>query len=169
VQAIEQIDAADVIRGSPTAPMLPWGAIRSLPPMSAPAASSPVASRLEQVLSHLVQNALDATDNGLGVVLNTRVDGAGVIEVIDSGCGMSADFVRNRLFTPFVSTKSGGFGIGAFEARELVKAMRGKLEVESREGLGSRFSVRLPLAPSEPGYLHFLQPDFSDPMKVARA
>ena len=47
---------------------------------------------------------------------------------------------------PFVSTKSGGFGIGAFEARELVKAMRGRLEVESREGLGSRFIVRIPAA-----------------------
>jgi signal transduction histidine kinase len=58
---------------------------------------------------------------------------------------MSADFVRNRLFTPFVSTKAGGFGIGAFEARELVRAMNGRLEVESREGLGSRFAVRLPL------------------------
>ena len=58
---------------------------------------------------------------------------------------MSADFVRSKLFKPFVSSKPGGFGIGAFEARELVGAMRGRLEVESREGLGSRFAVRLPL------------------------
>jgi signal transduction histidine kinase len=59
---------------------------------------------------------------------------------------MSAEFVRHRLFKPFVSTKSGGFGIGAFEARELVRAMKGRLDVESREGLGSRFIVRIPLA-----------------------
>ena len=65
------------------------------------------------------------------------------------GCGMSPDFVRTRLFKPFVSSKQGGFGIGAFEARELVRAMRGRLEVESREGLGSRFTVRLPLAGTE--------------------
>ena len=71
------------------------------------------------------------------------------IEVIDTGCGMSADFIRSRLFKPFVSTKPGGFGIGAFEARDLVRAMRGKLEVESREGLGSRFTVRLPLAATQ--------------------
>ena len=104
---------------------------------------------LDQVLSHLVQNALDATEGELGVVLNCRSDGAeGVIEVVDSGCGMSADFVRSRLFKPFVSTKPGGFGIGAFEARELVHAMRGRLEVESREALGSRFTIRLPLAPA---------------------
>jgi putative PEP-CTERM system histidine kinase len=104
---------------------------------------------LDQVLSHLVQNALDATQGHLGVFLHSRVDGDhGVIEVVDSGSGMSADFVRNRLFKPFVSTKPGGFGIGAFEARELVLAMHGRLEVESREGLGSRFSIRLPLAPA---------------------
>ena len=104
---------------------------------------------LDQVLSHLVQNALDATEGTLGVLLNCRVEGEhGMIEVIDSGSGMSAEFVRNRLFTPFVSTKPGGFGIGAFEARELVHAMRGRLEVESREGLGSRFTIRLPLAPA---------------------
>jgi hypothetical protein len=108
-----------------------------------------VASRetLEQVLMHLVQNAIDASQPGMAVFLQTRVDGLnGVIEVADTGSGMSADFVRNRLFKPFVSTKAGGFGIGAFEARELVRAMHGRLEVESREGLGSRFSVRLPLA-----------------------
>jgi len=108
---------------------------------------------LDQVLSHLVQNALDATDTSLGVFLNTRVhqdhEGEwGLIEVVDSGSGMSAEFVRNRLFTPFVSTKPGGFGIGAFEARELIIAMRGRLDVESREGLGSRFTVRLPMAPA---------------------
>jgi putative PEP-CTERM system histidine kinase len=108
---------------------------------------------LDQVLSHLVQNALDATEGSLGVVLNCRVERDhgmgehGLIEVVDSGTGMSADFVRNRLFTPFVSTKPGGFGIGAFEARELIHAMRGRLDVESREGLGSRFIIRLPIAP----------------------
>ena len=69
-----------------------------------------------------------------------------MIEVIDSGEGMSPEFVRSRLFKPFVSTKPGGFGIGAYEARELVRAMRGRLDVESREGLGSRFTIRLPLA-----------------------
>lgn len=59
---------------------------------------------------------------------------------------MSAEFVRTRLFKPFESTKPGGFGIGAYEAAELVKAMRGQLEVESREGLGTRFAVRLSIA-----------------------
>jgi putative PEP-CTERM system histidine kinase len=124
---------------------------------------------LDQVLSHLVQNALDATGDNLCVVVNTRVEGdQGVIEVIDSGTGMSADFVRNRLFKPFVSTKPGGFGIGAFEARELVHAMHGRLEVESREGLGSRFTVRLPLAPAPPAPAEPF-PDISQPATKAAA
>ena len=73
------------------------------------------------------------------------------VTVIDHGRGMSAEFVRHGLFVPFDSTKPGGFGIGAFEARALVMAMGGRLEVESREGEGSRFSIVMPLtdAPAE--------------------
>jgi signal transduction histidine kinase len=105
---------------------------------------------LEQVLVHLVQNSIDASQGDVPVILGAFTDGLhACIEVVDSGCGMSPDFVRNRLFKPFVSSKQGGFGIGAFEARELVRAMRGRLEVDSREGLGSRFTVRLPLAGAE--------------------
>ena len=70
----------------------------------------------------------------------------GHVEVIDTGSGMTPEFVRSGLFKPFVSSKQGGFGIGAFEAREMVRAMGGRLHVESREGLGTRFSVTLPIA-----------------------
>jgi putative PEP-CTERM system histidine kinase len=102
---------------------------------------------LEQVLVHLVQNAVDASDPHSPVFVGLANDGIHArIEIVDSGCGMSPEFIRTRLFKPFVSSKPGGFGIGAFEARELVRAMRGRLEVESREGLGTRFIVRLPLA-----------------------
>lgn len=102
---------------------------------------------LEQALIHLVQNAIDASQNGAPVFLDViaaRLSGS--IEVVDSGHGMSPEFVRTGLFKPFVSSKPGGFGIGAFEARELVKAMGGRVSVESREGLGTRFAVALPLA-----------------------
>ncbi|MEH6722150.1 MAG: ATP-binding protein, partial [Qipengyuania sp.] len=58
---------------------------------------------------------------------------------------MSPQFLRNGLFKPFVSSKPGGFGIGAFEARELIRSMGGRLDVESREGLGTRFTISLPL------------------------
>ena len=66
------------------------------------------------------------------------------IDVVDRGSGMSPGFVRDRLFKPFDSTKAGGFGIGAFEARQLASAMRGRLDVHSREGEGTRFRLTLP-------------------------
>lgn len=102
---------------------------------------------LEQVLVHLVQNAVDASAAGTPVFLSLIHDSLhGSFEVLDSGHGMSPDFIRTKLFKPFVSSKPGGFGIGALEARDLVRAMSGRLEVESREGLGSRFTVRIPLS-----------------------
>ncbi len=105
------------------------------------------AEGLEQALVHLVQNALDASAPDVPVNLDVSCDGLqGRIEVVDSGAGMSAQFVRDGLFKPFVSSKDGGFGIGAFEARELVRAMGGRLDVQSRPGLGTRFAVVLPLS-----------------------
>jgi putative PEP-CTERM system histidine kinase len=107
---------------------------------------------LEQVLAHLIQNAVDASAANRPVFVTVTADGVHArFDVVDSGTGMSPDFVRTKLFKPFVSSKPAGFGIGAFEARELVIAMHGRLEVESREGLGSRFTIRLPLA--SPGAL----------------
>lgn len=105
---------------------------------------------LEQALVHLVQNAIDASPPANPVFLDARaVQSQAVVAVVDSGCGMSPEFVRTQLFKPFHSSKAGGFGIGAFEARELVRAMGGRIEVESREGLGTRFTVRLPLADAD--------------------
>jgi putative PEP-CTERM system histidine kinase len=102
---------------------------------------------LEHALVHLVQNAIEASPPTSPVFLDVRAEQShAIIAVADSGCGMSPEFVRNGLFKPFHSSKAGGFGIGAFEARELVRAMGGRLEVESREGLGTRFLLRLPLA-----------------------
>ena len=102
---------------------------------------------LEQALAHLVQNAVDASGANVPVFLDVSRDALeGRIDIVDSGSGMDPKFVRDGLFKPFVSSKDGGFGIGAFEARELIRAMGGQLDVESREGLGSRFAVTIPLS-----------------------
>jgi putative PEP-CTERM system histidine kinase len=102
-------------------------------------------ARLEQIIGHLVQNAIDASPPNEPVCINMARRGIDVgIEILDRGCGMSSDFVRAQLFKPFASTKSGGFGVGAFEARTLAASMGGRIEVESREGEGSRFTVILP-------------------------
>ncbi|SFS00666.1 XrtA/PEP-CTERM system histidine kinase PrsK [Sphingomonas jatrophae] len=103
--------------------------------------------RLEQALEHLIQNAIEASPAGVPVIVATerRGDAAAVI-IADRGCGMDAEFVAHRLFRPFASTKPAGFGIGAYEVRALIRAMGGRLEVESAPGRGTRFTVLLPSA-----------------------
>ncbi|MEH3099559.1 XrtA/PEP-CTERM system histidine kinase PrsK [Sphingomonas adhaesiva] len=102
---------------------------------------------LETVLGHLIQNAVEASPADVAVTLTVaQRGGEGIIAVTDRGAGMAPAFVRDGLFRPFVSSKPTGFGLGAFEARQLVQAMQGRLEVESREGVGTTFRVVLPRA-----------------------
>jgi putative PEP-CTERM system histidine kinase len=104
------------------------------------------ANALEQAIGHLLQNALDAS-SGEPVTIRVTSEGNMVsIAVTDKGVGMDGDFIRNRLFQPFSSTKPGGFGIGAFEARSLISAMGGRLSVDSRPGRGTTFTILLPAA-----------------------
>ncbi|MFL6570726.1 MAG: XrtA/PEP-CTERM system histidine kinase PrsK [Burkholderiales bacterium] len=102
--------------------------------------------RFERVLAHLVQNAIDATRQSGEVRISVGAEGANaVIEVADSGCGMSEAFVRERLFRPFQTTKGNGMGIGAFEVAQYTKDIGGRVEVDSRPGAGTRFRLTFPL------------------------
>ena len=103
-------------------------------------------ARFEQALGHIVQNAIDASDGEPVEIHLGRRGLQAMVEVVDRGHGMSAEFIRSKLFDPFASTKEGGFGIGAFEARSIVAGMGGSIEVESRPGEGSRFTILLPMA-----------------------
>lgn len=103
-------------------------------------------SRLERVLGHLVQNAIEATPkDGYVEVRLKQQPGWAVIEIEDSGHGMSEQFIREKLFTPFESTKTAGMGIGVFESREYVEEIGGKLHVSSEVSKGTIFTVMLPL------------------------
>ena len=102
-------------------------------------------ARLEAALAHLVQNAIDASSDNEPVTIGLIKQGEETgIEVSDKGCGMTTDFVRSQLFRPFASTKEGGFGIGAYEARALISGMGGRLNVDSEPGRGTRFTIWLP-------------------------
>jgi putative PEP-CTERM system histidine kinase len=102
--------------------------------------------RLSSALTHLVQNALDASPPGDPVlVLARRLGSQFVIDVIDRGAGMDEAFIRDELFLPFRSTKSGGYGIGAFQTRELIRAAGGDLEVISQPRAGTTMRIVLPL------------------------
>lgn len=105
------------------------------------------AAALEQAVGHLLQNAVEASPPREPVLVRVGRRGEEVsIAIADKGAGMDGDFVRNRLFQPFASTKAGGFGIGSFEARSLILAMGGRLTVDSRPGAGTTFSIFLPAA-----------------------
>ncbi|MCC2973031.1 XrtA/PEP-CTERM system histidine kinase PrsK [Massilia sp. IC2-476] len=101
--------------------------------------------RLERVVGHLIQNAIEATPRtGRVTIRLLRRDGQALIEIVDTGEGMSEEFIRERLFKPFDSTKSAGMGIGVFESREYIHELGGSLEVSSTPGAGTTFRVLLP-------------------------
>lgn len=102
--------------------------------------------RLERIIGHIVQNAFDATDpSGRVCLLLQRAHGQALIEISDTGSGMTQEFIRDRLFKPFQSTKQAGMGIGAYESFQYVQELGGKIDVESQPGEGTRVTIRLPL------------------------
>jgi putative PEP-CTERM system histidine kinase len=102
--------------------------------------------RLERIIGHMVQNALDATpEDGRVCLTLSRHGGQACIEVADTGHGMSREFIRERLFKPFQTTKQAGMGIGAYESFQYVQELGGKIEVESEPGQGTKVTILLPL------------------------
>lgn len=106
--------------------------------------------RLSAVIEHAIQNAQEATrKDGFVVVRLCREGHHARIEVEDNGIGMDAVFVRERLFKPFDSTKGlAGMGIGAYECREFIRSLGGRIDVRSEPGQGTSFSMIVPLAES---------------------
>jgi putative PEP-CTERM system histidine kinase len=103
--------------------------------------------RLSMVLEHLIRNAQEATDQDGSITISTEsADSVATISITDTGCGMTQEFIRDRLFRPFDSTKgSQSMGIGAYQARDYVRTLGGQMEVTSEVGVGTTFSVRLPV------------------------
>jgi putative PEP-CTERM system histidine kinase len=103
--------------------------------------------RVANALTHLIKNAMDAVGEEGRVELSVyHVDGWGVVEIVDNGVGMSAEFIANDLFAPFRTSKGiSGMGIGAYQAREHIRDCGGDLHVNSKLGLGTTFRVKLPL------------------------
>jgi putative PEP-CTERM system histidine kinase len=101
--------------------------------------------RFRSILSHLINNAHEAAQGRSVIVASRSMSGNIVIEVADDGPGMDEAFIRDELFRPFRSTKKGGFGIGAFQTRELLRASGGELDVISKKGAGTTMRMTLPL------------------------
>jgi putative PEP-CTERM system histidine kinase len=115
--------------------------LRPLPPVLGDAEA------LLRVIENLVSNAVQALEGGGTLTLKTHQSGRwAVLTVADTGCGMSEDFMRTALFSPFRSTKAHGWGLGLYQVKGIVEALGGTIEVSSQEGVGTTFSVKLPLA-----------------------
>lgn len=102
--------------------------------------------QLLAILGHLVQNAQDATnDDGKISIHQKRTLSNVIINIDDNGTGMSEDFIKYDLFKPFKTTKGDkGMGIGVYEAREIIHAIGGDIDVKSQLGIGTSFTLTIP-------------------------
>ncbi|MET0065196.1 MAG: XrtA/PEP-CTERM system histidine kinase PrsK [Candidatus Thiodiazotropha sp.] len=103
--------------------------------------------RFTAVMVHMIKNAQEATDaDGSVSVILEREGQEAVIRISDTGSGMEEKFIKERLFRPFQTTKgNAGMGIGVYETREYVKSLNGSLRVSSELGVGTRFTISIPL------------------------
>jgi putative PEP-CTERM system histidine kinase len=101
--------------------------------------------RLENVIGHLLQNAIDASHKGDLVEVALEPQGRfSSVTITDHGVGMTPEFIRDRLFKPFQTTKQSGMGIGVYESVKYLTELGGDLSVESRPGIGTVVRVLMP-------------------------
>ncbi len=107
---------------------------------------------IENAIFNIAENARDAMPAGGWLYVRTQVydtvNGGGrlaIIDIADTGTGMSEDFIRRDLFAPFVTTKPRGLGLGLYTCRQIIQMHDGKIEVSSRPGRGSVFTIYLPI------------------------
>jgi signal transduction histidine kinase len=99
---------------------------------------------IEKVILNLITNAIEAISEEGDVTLRLySQDGFIHLEVRDTGCGMSREFINHQLFKPFQTTKQKGIGIGLYQCKIIVSAHGGQIETDSTEGVGSTFTLKL--------------------------
>lgn len=103
--------------------------------------------RLTMTIAHFIKNAQEATpENGRVHVTLRIIEDRVQIVIEDNGAGMDWDFIHNRLFKPFETTKSGkGMGIGAYLSKEYISELGGTLNVVSEPSQGTTITMTLPL------------------------
>lgn len=105
---------------------------------------------IERVIENLVINALEAMPEGGSLRVTTKMDnGNAIIAVADSGKGMTDDFIRDRLFHPFATTKKKGIGLGLYSCRDIVEQHGGRIDVSSKVDVGTEFRMVLPIQTEE--------------------
>ena len=102
---------------------------------------------LVMTIANIIQNAQEATLNNGFVDVTLRQEGkSAIISIEDNGEGMDQEFIRDRLFKPFETTKSGkGMGIGVYQTQEFISELGGQISVDSRPGEGTTFTITIPI------------------------
>ncbi|MBA61325.1 MAG: ATPase [Planctomycetaceae bacterium] len=99
---------------------------------------------LQAALANLIKNALESMDEGGELTAITRVTPVGIaMDLIDTGCGMSDNTALN-MFNAFYTTKTTGTGLGLPMARKVVQAHGGRIDVQSQEEQGTKFTLEFP-------------------------
>ena len=115
-------------------------------PVASRAAVAMVPEAFDAAVGHLLDNAVEASTPGDPVRLQLGIaEGRPVLDIVDQGSGMAPAFVHDELFSPLSTSKAGGNGIGAWQARELLRRAGGDLTVLSRPGVGTTMRLLLPL------------------------
>ena len=104
---------------------------------------------IQKVILNLLLNAVEATDGTGPVTVEVGTVESPYVKVIDGGCGISEEFMKSKLFTPFQTTKKSGLGIGLYQCKQIVESHGGRIEVASVVGKGTAFTVWLP-SPAAP-------------------
>ncbi len=104
--------------------------------------------QIEQVVLNLLRNAIESVQCGAGparevLVRTRRVDGVARVSIADTGSGLPSD-VAERLFTPFLTTKAEGLGMGLSISRTIIEAHGGRIWAEANAARGATFSFSLP-------------------------
>src|SRR5205085_12207283 len=90
-------------------------------------------ARLERVIGHLIQNAVEATPTEGDVTVELAHAGdCAIVTISDTGAGMTDEFMQYHLFKPFESTKPAGMGIGTYEAHQYLRELGGRIDVQSK-------------------------------------
>jgi signal transduction histidine kinase len=100
---------------------------------------------IERVLKNLILNAIEAMPRGGELVVKTKANGQWVqIEIQDTGCGIPKERLET-IFEDYVTTKRKGLGLGLAISKKVVEDLNGTIEVESKPGEGTTFTLKFPL------------------------
>ena len=150
VQLYELVqDSARLFQSQLTVPGRPPVDCRlEMDPSMAPILADP--ELLHRALSNLILNAIDAMPNGGTLTLRTRGEADRVyVEVSDTGSGLTPE-QRERLFTPYFTTKQRGTGLGLAIVQSVISDHGGRISVQSKPGEGTTFSIELPRNTEKP-------------------